>query len=64
MSRRWLAIGVTAVLVLPSAASAKQVTKILVVGANGRSVDLGSGWSLYEQLRPQNGAPAEARLGP
>jgi hypothetical protein len=56
MKWRWVAlVAAAATLVLfPSAASAKQVTKFLVVGANGRSVSLGSGWSLYEQLRPAN----------
>jgi hypothetical protein len=51
---RWLVLGATALvlLVVPSAASAKQVTKILVVDSNGRSIDLGGGWSLYQQLRP------------
>jgi len=46
MKWRWAAVVVAAALVLfPSAASAKQVTKFLVVGANGRSVSLGSGWT-------------------
>lgn len=67
MKWRWVAVaGAAAMLLLlvPSAASAKQVTKFLVVGANGRSVNLGSGWSLYQQLRPLNGVPAAVPSGP
>jgi hypothetical protein len=62
---RWLAVGATAliVLVLPAAASGKDVAKILVVGANGRSVNLGSGWALYSQLRPDSTAEAAAPSG-
>ena len=52
------------VMLLPAAASAKQVTKILVVGANGRSVNIGGGWSLYEQLRPQAGVSVATPSGP
>jgi hypothetical protein len=61
---RRLAVVVLAVLLLPSAAWAKQVTKILVVGANGRAVNVGGGWSLYAQIRPPNGAPVTAPGGP
>ena len=65
MKWRWAAVVVAAALVLfPSAASAKQVTKFLVVGANGRSVSLGSGWSLYQQLHPADAAPAATPSGP
>ena len=48
---------IVAVLLLPTAASAKEVTKIIVVGANGRSVNLGSGWSLYNQIRRTRRTP-------
>jgi hypothetical protein len=66
MKWRWAAVVVAAaaLVLFPSAASAKQVTKFLVVGANGRSVSLGSGWSLYQQLRPPNAAPAAIPSGP
>jgi hypothetical protein len=66
MKWRWIAVvvGAAALVLFPSAASAKQVTKFLVVGANGRSVSLGSGWSLYQQLRPPNAAPAAIPSGP
>jgi hypothetical protein len=61
---RKLAMVIVAVLLLPTAASAKEVTKIIVVGANGRSVNLGSGWSLYNQIRPANSTPVTAPGGP
>src|SRR6266576_311560 len=66
MKWRWVAVVVVAaaLVLFPSAASAKQVTKFLVVGANGRSVSLGSGWSLYQQLRPPNAAPPAMPSGP
>jgi hypothetical protein len=66
MKSRWAAVVVVAaaLVLFPSAASAKQVTKFLVVGANGRSVSLGSGWSLYQQLRPADAAPAAIPSGP
>ena len=51
---------IVAVLLLPTAASAKEVTKIIVVGANGRSVNLGSGWSLYNQIRPANSTQTDS----
>ena len=54
---RKLAMVIVAVLLLPTAASAKEVTKIIVVGANGRSVNLGSGWSLYNQIRRTRRTP-------
>jgi len=62
---RWMVLGATALalLVLPSAASAKQVNKILVVDSKGRSIDLGGGWPLYLQIRPTNAAPAAAPSG-
>jgi uncharacterized membrane protein YdfJ with MMPL/SSD domain len=41
-------VAATTFVLFPSAASAKQVTKFLAVGANGRSVSLGGGWSLYQ----------------
>jgi hypothetical protein len=64
MKWRWVAVvAAAAVALFPSAASAKQLTKFLVVGANGRSVSLGSGWSLYQQLRPPNAAPAAIPAG-
>ncbi|MFL5960309.1 MAG: hypothetical protein ACJ75G_08615 [Gaiellaceae bacterium] len=50
---RWLPVAALVVLLLPAAASAKGVTEVLVVGANGRTVNLGGGWPLYEDLRPQ-----------
>jgi hypothetical protein len=61
----WAAVvAVAAALVLfPSSASAKQVTKFLVVGANGRSLSLGGGWSLYQQFRPPNSATAAIPTG-
>ena len=52
------------VLLLPSTAWAKEVSKIHVVGANGRSVNLGGGWSLYGQIRPPNGTSVPAPSGP
>ena len=66
MRWRWVAVVVVAapLVLFPSAASAKQVTKFLVVGANGRSVSLGSGWSLYQQLHPADAAPAATPSGP
>ena len=66
MRWRWVAVVVVAapLVLFPSAASAKQVTKFLVVGANGRSVSLGSGWSLYQQLRPPDAALAAIPSGP
>jgi hypothetical protein len=53
MKSWWVAVVVVAaaLVLFPSSASAKQVTKFLVVGANGRSVSLGGGWSLYEQFQ-------------
>jgi hypothetical protein len=48
---------------LPAAASAKEVTKVLVVGANGRTVDLGSGWSVLADLRPEGATPAAQPSG-
>jgi hypothetical protein len=60
---RWMAVAAAVVLLLPSAASAKQVTKVLVVGANGRSVNLGQGWPLYQRFRPPNAAPVAAPSG-
>jgi len=51
------------VLLLPASASAKQVTKVLVIGADGRSVNLGSGWLLYGQIRPPNGTATAAPSG-
>ena len=53
MTRRWLLAVALALLLFPAAASAKDITKMLVVGANGRSVDLGSGWSVYDDFRPE-----------
>jgi hypothetical protein len=66
MKWRWAAVlaAAAALVLFPSAASAKQVTKVLVVGANGRSVSLGGGWSLYQQLRPPDAAPAAIPSGP
>lgn len=63
MIRRWLLVVALVVMVFPAAASAKDITKILVVGANGRSVDLGSGWSLYDDFRPQRAASVSQRSG-
>lgn len=65
MKCRWVAVAVTAAMLLlfPSAASAKQVANFLVVGANGRSVSLGSGWSLYQQFHPPNAGPAAIPSG-
>lgn len=53
-----------AVMLIPAAASAKQVTKVLVVGADGRSVNLGGGWPLFFDLRPQAAASASRPTGP
>jgi hypothetical protein len=50
----WLVLAALVVVLLPVAASAKEVTKVLVVGANGRSANLGSGWSLLDDLRPES----------
>jgi hypothetical protein len=52
----WRSVLVVAlvVMLLPGAASAKQVTKVLVVGANGRSANLGAGWSVLDDLRPES----------
>jgi hypothetical protein len=58
MIRRWLIVAALVVMVFPTAASAKEITRILVVGANGRSVNLGSGWSLLDDFRPEQAAPA------
>jgi hypothetical protein len=58
MSWRVIALAAAATLLLPGAASAKQVTHVLVVGVGGRAVDLGGGWSLYQQLRPFNESAA------
>jgi len=55
---RRLLVAALVALLLPAAASAKGVTKFLVVGANGRTVNLGSGWSVYADLRPQQPTPA------
>lgn len=52
---QWVLVVVLAAMLLPAAASAKDVTQVLVVGANGRSVNLGGGWSLYGDLRPEHG---------
>jgi hypothetical protein len=60
---RWVLFLALVVMLLPSSASAKRVTKVLVVGANGRSVDLGRGWSLYENVRPQAATPASRPSG-
>jgi hypothetical protein len=62
---RLVVLGATALvlLALPSAASAKQVNKILVVDSNGRSIDLGGGWPLYLQMRPMDAATAPAPSG-
>jgi hypothetical protein len=60
---RWMLLVALVAMLLPSAASAKQVTKVVVVGANGRSVNLGRGWSLYEILRPQVATPASRPNG-
>jgi hypothetical protein len=51
----WVLVVALAAMLLPAAASAKDVTQVLVVGANGRTVNLGSGWSLYGDLRPEHG---------
>lgn len=51
---RSVLVVVLVVLLLPAAASAKQVTKVLVVGANGRSANLGSGWAVLGDLRPES----------
>ena len=50
---RWVLVAALVTMLLPAAASAKGVTQVLVVGANGRTVYLGGGWSLYGDLRPQ-----------
>jgi hypothetical protein len=62
MHARWLIVAAVAAALLPSAASAKEVTQILVVGANGRTVELGGGWSTYMRLHPLN-APADKPRG-
>jgi hypothetical protein len=54
--KRTLAMVAFAVLLLAPAASAKEVTRVLVVGADGQSVNVGGGWSLYDALRPANGS--------
>ena len=61
MIRRWLLVAALVVMVFPTAASAKDITKILVVGANGRSVNLGSGCSLLDDFRPEQAARAVSR---
>jgi hypothetical protein len=53
---RWLLVSALVVVVLPAAASAKDITKIVVVGSNGRSVNLGTGWSLLDDFRPEQAA--------
>jgi hypothetical protein len=60
---RLIAVVGAAVLLLPASASAKLITRFLVVGANGRSVSLGAGWRLYEQIRPQGNATVAAPSG-
>ena len=61
---RWLLLLATLVLMLfPAAASAKDITKVLVVGANGRSVNLGSGWSVYDDFRPERAVPVSQPSG-
>jgi hypothetical protein len=61
----WRSVLVVALvaMLLPAAASAKAVTKVLVVGANGRSANLGSGWSLYDGLRPESSTPVSRPHG-
>jgi hypothetical protein len=60
--RSVLVVALVAVL-LPAAASAKEVTKVLVVGANGRSANLGSGWSVYGDLRSESATPVSRPHG-
>lgn len=52
--RRWLLSAAPVVMLLPAAASAKDVTRVLVVGANGRAVNLGGGWSVFDDLQPEH----------
>lgn len=60
----WVLVVALAAMLLPAAASAKDVTRVLVVGANGRTVNLGGGWSLYGHLRPEHGAFVSQPKGP
>lgn len=56
MTKWWLVLATLVVMLFPAAASAKDITKILVVGANGHSVNLGSGWSVLDDFRPEQAA--------
>jgi hypothetical protein len=53
MRWRWVLVTVLVAVLVPAAASAKDVTAVLVVAANGRSVSLRRGWSVYGDLRPE-----------
>src|ERR1700751_1550497 len=59
----WLVLAALVVVLLPAAASAKDVTDVLVVGANGRAVNLGGGWAVYNDLRPQGASAAPRPSG-
>lgn len=60
---RWVLVVALVLMLLPAAASAKDVTAVLVVGANGRSVSLGRGWSVYDDLRPEKSVPVPQPSG-
>lgn len=54
MTWRCMVVALAAALLLPASGSAKQVTAVLAVGADGRSVDVGGGWPLLNEMRPVN----------
>jgi hypothetical protein len=54
MLGRWVMVVAAAALMLCSAADAKELTKVLVVGANGHAVDLGGSWAILRQMHPLN----------
>jgi hypothetical protein len=63
MIGRFVLVVALVLMLLPAAASAKEVTQVLVVGANGRTVNLGHGWSVLADLRPEQAAPASQPSG-
>ncbi len=58
MTWRCLLAALAAALLLPASGSAKQVTALLAVGADGRSVNVGGGWPLLNEMRPLDAAAA------
>jgi hypothetical protein len=62
--KRALATVAFALLLLAPAAWAKEVSRVLVVGADGRSVNVGGGWPLYDALRPASAPLLDPPSGP